>query len=672
LKILEKFVDEFNTINHKVTQYDNSLFGIVKFAKDSLLNEEFQPSLNLKNVLNKLSIRVKEPMKIAITGQFSSGKSTFLNALISKAILPTGIIPVTSKVNFIKYADEYKLKITYLDGRTEFEDIKNIALFTDQRKNVESIKYLTLYAPLDILEDITFVDTPGLNSRSSKDTKITMDVLRDVDGIIWLTLMDNAGKLSEEKFLNEFMQNSNIKSLCVLNQKDKFSEKQIEKTVNYIKDKFSQYFDTVLPISAKMALQSRQHDKNTIISNKIKQLSEQLSEKLSGKIYEDISFFKQEYEDFKKDINLIVQEDYSKNIKFLEDSNISSVIDFIEKEIRPHANLAKELSIKKDLVQICDIIINQYDIFIKIIDKLINIILDYTKSLDETFKLPKEKYARELSNNYLEFEDIGSKISNEIFLNLIKITKYRYKEVKNSFLSKSHIEKFSYDLPWFDSENIYKNLFYDDDKINKLLKRAIKNLKKIEENANNSIFNTYEKLENSIKSWQNLYELISKNREISSDREFANLRRFVGGVYEHILKDFSFASLKSIANVQNDFGYINGALEFNYQNATKTTVAFFKRRIFESIQFYEEDPVNFCIYQPTMQEISEQIRVNFAFNKIENLIKSKRNFLYKNIEDLQENFTKIAQEKKNFLKSKKAQYYKKIKKLQEIKKQFQV
>ncbi len=41
-------------------------------------------------------------MEVAITGQFSAGKSTFLNALLSRNILPTGITPVTSKVKFYK------------------------------------------------------------------------------------------------------------------------------------------------------------------------------------------------------------------------------------------------------------------------------------------------------------------------------------------------------------------------------------------------------------------------------------------------------------------------------------------------------------------------------------------------------------------------------------------
>lgn len=666
MKILKIFVKEFNDINRKEIECGDNIIDKIKYVKNELTKNEFYPSLTLINVLNKLSIRANEPMKVAITGQFSSGKSTFLNALISKEILPTGITPVTSKVNFIKYGNEYKLEIHYNDGRIEFHPVGALKNFTDQRENTKDIKYLTLYVPYDTLKDITFVDTPGLNSQSVDDTKTTMNVLKDVDGIIWLTLIDNAGKLSEQKALNVLLKNSNIKSLCVLNQKDRFSNLELEKTIAYIKEKFSDFFDEVIPISAKLALKARKNDKHQIIQENIDKLSKVFKKELEERIQNDISFFAKEYEDFKQNIDEILDADFSQNLKLLEDSNINSVIDFIENEIRPYANKAKETSIKNDILGICDILIEQYKIIVTVFDKLSRILQKYHKNLDEFFKTPKIRYTKELNMAYSELEKIMLLISNEIYSNLNSSTKYRYHETKGSLLSKHHIEKIPYEMPWFDSENIYKNLFYDDEKIEKLLKKVIRDLKKSEQNAKNDIVSLYEKLENDIKSWQNLYEHTSKNREISSDKEFANLRRFVGGVYEKILKDFSDTNMQSIAKLEYDFGYIQGALEFNYQNATKTTVAFFKRRIYESIAFFEEDPLNFKIYKPSDKEITEQIKIHFSFNKLESFIKSKRNFLYKNIEELQKNFTALLVEKEKFIQSKKDMYSKKIDKIENI------
>ena len=158
--VLDSFINEFRqTYNLEEVTYDEGLVGDIKRIKDKLLDERFLPSRQLEQLLDKQIRRARYPMEVAITGQFSAGKSTFLNALLSRNILPTGITPVTSKVNFINYGEEYKLKITYYSGAQEYAPIESIAEFTDQRKDeMKDIKYLTLYAPMDMLKDLSFVD----------------------------------------------------------------------------------------------------------------------------------------------------------------------------------------------------------------------------------------------------------------------------------------------------------------------------------------------------------------------------------------------------------------------------------------------------------------------------------------------------------------------------------
>ena len=122
--LLSSFVDEYKQ-EHQTQDviYENSLVGDIKKISDKLLDERFLPSLQLKQILDKQIRRARYPIEVAITCQFSSGKSTFLNALLSKDILPTGITPDTSKVNFINYGEEYKLKITYHSGAQEYHSI---------------------------------------------------------------------------------------------------------------------------------------------------------------------------------------------------------------------------------------------------------------------------------------------------------------------------------------------------------------------------------------------------------------------------------------------------------------------------------------------------------------------------------------------------------------------
>jgi len=103
-RILEAFIACYHERFLKQTPtFDATLLGFLKKLQYVLLDESHLPSAQLTYALEQLQIRSEEPMKVAITGQFSSGKSTFLNALLAKNILPTGITPVTSKVNYIRY-----------------------------------------------------------------------------------------------------------------------------------------------------------------------------------------------------------------------------------------------------------------------------------------------------------------------------------------------------------------------------------------------------------------------------------------------------------------------------------------------------------------------------------------------------------------------------------------
>lgn len=48
---------------------------------------------------------------VLVMGCFSSGKSTFLNALLGERVLPSSALPCTGVLTFINYADEANKKI---------------------------------------------------------------------------------------------------------------------------------------------------------------------------------------------------------------------------------------------------------------------------------------------------------------------------------------------------------------------------------------------------------------------------------------------------------------------------------------------------------------------------------------------------------------------------------
>jgi len=327
MKVFKALLQEIK--EKKLSQNDDSceMKALVKRVSNELLDEKYKPSQALKSLLAKLMRRTSYPMEVAIIGQFSSGKSTFLNALLGRDVLPTGITPVTSKVNFINYGDEYKIEVTYNSGMKEFHGVEYLSKFTDQRESLQDIKYLSLFAPVEMLRDISFVDTPGLNSLSSFDTNTTIKILRDVDGIIWLGLIDAVAKKTELDILDEYLDNYANKSICLLNQKDRISAEEVEVALKYAKDNYKNFFSKIIAISAKEALDAR-----------------------------------------------LCKGD-------LKDSNMQEVLEFINEQIRPKAYESKLFSLKQTVKSVIESLQDDYTLLINLYVDLVEILEEYDDSI---------------------------------------------------------------------------------------------------------------------------------------------------------------------------------------------------------------------------------------------------------------------------------------------------
>lgn len=209
------------------------------------------------STLDTLARDLDKPITIAIVGQFSSGKSTFLNAIMGRTILPSGITPITSKVCTICYGDAYSLEVIYNDGTSTPKPLEFFHTL-DELENLQ-IREFILRAPVTLLRSISLLDTPGFNSQNAIDTETTNAILSRVDGIIWLSLIDNVGKQSEKDIIDAHIKQYVSKSLCVLNQKDRLQdEKEVQTSLNYARSAFSGSFSKVIAISAKQALKAIQ------------------------------------------------------------------------------------------------------------------------------------------------------------------------------------------------------------------------------------------------------------------------------------------------------------------------------------------------------------------------------------------------------------------------------
>lgn len=269
--MLKEFIKEYK--DYYEISFDDGFDGAFERFYASICEPKFHPSLELVNKLNSLSKLLQEPLNIAVVGQFSSGKSSFLNAVLGDDILPTGIIPVTAKPSFIKYAPNIMLKALYNDDREEFLSINELGGFVDQRNNIKAVKSLNIYAPNEILKKVSFIDTPGLNSRSDSDTKETLNIIKQASGLIWISLIDNAARSSELEELKLIPKELKNTAICLLNQKDKLSQDEINRVLEHAKFTYDDYFSDVFAISAKMQRNNQENSGFESVFEFINQIS---------------------------------------------------------------------------------------------------------------------------------------------------------------------------------------------------------------------------------------------------------------------------------------------------------------------------------------------------------------------------------------------------------------
>lgn len=230
-------------------------------------------------VFEKLSSDLeKGEFNIVVVGEFSAGKSTLLNALMRKRILPSFSSETTATVNFLRHSDKAlggeAGKVFYNNGTQEV--IEDATLETIQKyvstkgKDVaKEVNHLDLYLNSEFLKDgVTLVDSPGLNGVADGHREITEAQILKSHASIFLFNSDHPGSNTDFEFLYDLQ--SKVKTIIfVLNKIDeiKTDENETPETViQSLKESYKKKFpeaDTVpeiWPIAAYPALVARNEE----------------------------------------------------------------------------------------------------------------------------------------------------------------------------------------------------------------------------------------------------------------------------------------------------------------------------------------------------------------------------------------------------------------------------
>jgi small GTP-binding protein len=131
---------------------------------------------------------------LVIVGEFNSGKSSFINALLGERVVPEGVTPTTDRINLLRYgpAPGEHLAEAFLTERTY---------------------------PAELLRELNIVDTPGTNAIVRRHEELTRDYVPRADLVLFVTSADRPFTESERAFLEQVRQWGK-KILFVINKID--------------------------------------------------------------------------------------------------------------------------------------------------------------------------------------------------------------------------------------------------------------------------------------------------------------------------------------------------------------------------------------------------------------------------------------------------------------------
>ncbi len=141
---------------------------------------------------------------LVVLGEFKRGKSTLINSLLGREVLPTGVVPLTSAITVLRYGSSERLLVHYEDGREDEHEISELERFVTERENPHNclgVDSTTVEIASELLAGgVALVDTPGIGSVHAHNTALAWEYMPRIDAALCVLNADQPFTASEREF----------------------------------------------------------------------------------------------------------------------------------------------------------------------------------------------------------------------------------------------------------------------------------------------------------------------------------------------------------------------------------------------------------------------------------------------------------------------------------------
>ena len=203
-RILEKLEAIKQDVVSELSALSTTLEEYLDLSRIGTVGESDKVDSTFSDIVSAHKTQIEEnKFTILVLGEFSCGKSTFLNALIGEKILPVSVKPTTATINEINYGDEKGARLHFWGPMDDFgneiapgkiQDIPidqlrahTTSLTPEADERSEKTKLVEIFYPVEYCKNsVTIVDTPGFNSVHKFHDKVTFNYLTRGNAVIWL------------------------------------------------------------------------------------------------------------------------------------------------------------------------------------------------------------------------------------------------------------------------------------------------------------------------------------------------------------------------------------------------------------------------------------------------------------------------------------------------------
>lgn len=211
-------------------------------------------------------------LNLSVVGEFATGKSTFINALLGRELLVSSALQGTTAAStVIHYGKSYEIRLRCKadDAKqryeyAEFDSMKKaLEKFTTDPAAARQLKSVHVYLPAETLQgSFRIIDTPGTNVTEAWHEEVTVYTLREISDLSIVLI--SAEKPASGTMLHFIQKNlAGILPQCVfvVTKLDTIRPRQRKSLLDYIKVKLESELEledaVVLPYISPMVLEDR-------------------------------------------------------------------------------------------------------------------------------------------------------------------------------------------------------------------------------------------------------------------------------------------------------------------------------------------------------------------------------------------------------------------------------